>query len=78
MAANTESSDSVNHFKDETRAQRVRRLAVCACLNSGVVYRGVRHGLCYFDLYYASSEPGSGPKVPPSLPPSLPGGGYQL
>ena len=34
-----------------TLGQRECRLALCACLNADVIYRGVRDGLCYFEVY---------------------------
>ena len=51
----------------ETPEQRQSRLAMCACLNADVIFRGVRDGLCYFDYYY-ESEGHDGPKVTLSLP----------
>jgi hypothetical protein len=40
---------------------------MCACLNSDVIFRGVRDGLCYFDFHY-ESEGHDGFKVTLSLP----------
>jgi hypothetical protein len=56
-----------NIWSNETAEERESRLAMCACLNADMIFRGVRDGLCYFDLYYASPEH-SGPKVTLSLP----------
>jgi hypothetical protein len=47
--------------------ERESRLALAACLNADMIFRGVRDGLCYFDLYY-ESEGHDGPKVTLSLP----------
>jgi hypothetical protein len=51
---------------DETPAQRECRLAMCACLNADVIFRGARDGLCYFEVYF-SDDP-DGPKVVLFLP----------
>lgn len=51
----------------ETPEQRQSRLALAACLNADMIFRGVRDGLCYFDLYY-ESDGHDGPKVTLSLP----------
>jgi hypothetical protein len=56
-----------NIWSNETTEERESRLAMSACLNADMIFRGVRDGLCYFDLYYASPEH-SGPKVTLSLP----------
>ena len=40
----------------ETPEQRESRLAMCACLNSDVIYRGVRDGLCYFEVYFTDES----------------------
>jgi hypothetical protein len=56
-----------NIWSNETPEERESRLAMCACLNADMIFRGVRDGLCHFDLYYASPEH-SGPKVTLSLP----------
>jgi hypothetical protein len=61
-----------NICSNETPEQRESRLAMCACLHADMIFRGVRDGLCYFDLYYASPEH-SGPKVTLSLPTELHG-----
>ena len=50
----------------ETRAQRECRLAMCSCLNTDVLYRGVRDGLCYFEVYFTDDP--EGPKAVLSLP----------
>ena len=42
----------------ETPEQRECRLAMCACLNSDVIYRGVRDGLCYFEVYFKDEAEG--------------------
>jgi hypothetical protein len=51
----------------ETPEDKERRLALAACLNADMICRGVRDGLCFFDLYY-ESEGHDGPKVTLSLP----------
>ncbi len=47
--------------RGETPEQREYRLAMCACLNSDVIYRGVRDGLCYFEVYLTDDT--DGPKA---------------
>lgn len=54
-------------WSNETQEETVSRLALCACLNCDVIFRGVRNGLCYFDVYY-ESEGHDGPKVTLSVP----------
>jgi len=39
-----------NIWSDEKPEQRESRLAMCACLNADVIFRGVRHGMCYFEV----------------------------
>ena len=41
-----------NIWSDETPQQRESRLAMCACMNADVAFRGVRDGLCYFEVYF--------------------------
>jgi hypothetical protein len=55
-----------NYWEGETPADRERRLAHCACLNADVVYRGVRDGLCFFEVYFTDDP--DGPKAVLSLP----------
>lgn len=50
----------------ELPKQRECRLAMCACLNADVVYRGVRDGLCYFEVYFTDDS--DGPKAVLFLP----------
>jgi len=50
----------------ETPEQRESRLAMCACLNADVIFRGVQDGLCYFELYFPDDP--DGPKTVLSLP----------
>lgn len=50
----------------ETPEQRECRLAMGACLNADVIYRGVRDGLCYFEVYL--TEDPDGPNVTLFLP----------
>ena len=50
----------------ETRAQRECRLAMCSCLNADVLYRGVRDGLCYFEVHFTDDS--DGPKAVLFLP----------
>ncbi len=58
-----------NCLSDKTPEERESGLAHCACLNCDVIYRGVRDGLCYFDVYYgAGGECHSGPKITLSVP----------
>jgi hypothetical protein len=45
----------------EKEEQRECRLAMCACLNADVFYRGVRDGLCYFEVCLADDP--DGPKA---------------
>jgi hypothetical protein len=51
----------------ETSAERESRIALAACLNADMIFRGVQNGMCFFDLYY-ESEGHDGPKVTLSLP----------
>lgn len=57
-----------NYWSDqgETAEEKERRLALCACLNANVIYRGVRDGLCYFELFFTDDR--DGPKAILSLP----------
>jgi hypothetical protein len=41
-----------NIWTDETPEQRESRLALSACMNADVAFRGVRDGLCYFEVYF--------------------------
>jgi hypothetical protein len=50
----------------ETPEDKERRLALAACLNADVIYRGVRDGLCYFEVYFTDDS--DGPKAVLSLP----------
>lgn len=50
----------------EKPEQRECRLAMCACLNADVIYRGVRDGLCYFEVYFTDES--DGPKAVLFLP----------
>jgi hypothetical protein len=50
----------------ELPKQRESRLAMCACLNADVIYRGVRDGLCYYEVYF--SDEAEGPKAVLSIP----------
>jgi hypothetical protein len=53
-------------WSDETPQQRESRLAMCACMNADVAFRGVRDGLCYFEVYFTDDL--DGPGVVLSLP----------
>jgi hypothetical protein len=55
-----------NIWSDETSEQRESRLAMSACMNADVIFRGVRHGLCYFEVYLADDM--DGPRAVLSLP----------
>lgn len=44
--------------RGETPEQRECRRAMCACLNADVIYRGVRDGLCYFEIYLTDDTDG--------------------
>ena len=55
-----------NIWSDETPEQRESRLAMCACLNADVIFRGVRDGLCYFEVQFTDDL--DGPGVVLSLP----------
>jgi hypothetical protein len=55
-----------NTWSDEAPQQRERRLAMCACMNADVAFRGVRDGLCYFEVYFTDDL--DGPGVVLSLP----------
>lgn len=50
----------------ETPEHRESRLAMCACLNADVIFRGVRDGLCFFEVYFTDDP--DGPKAVLSLP----------
>jgi len=52
--------------RGETPEQRESRLAMCACLNADVIFRGVRDGRCYFEVYFTDDP--DGPKAVLSLP----------
>ena len=39
---------------------------MCSCLNTDVLYRGVRDGLCYFEVYFTDDP--EGPKAVLFLP----------
>lgn len=47
-----------NTWSDETPEQRERRLAMAACMRADVIFRGVRDGLCYFEVYYEDESDG--------------------
>lgn len=51
----------------ELPEQRECRLAMCACLNADVIFRGVRDGLCYFEVYFTDDP--EGPMSLSSFPP---------
>lgn len=55
-----------NTWSSETREQRESRLAFAACMNADVEFRGVRDGLCYFEVYLTDDP--DGPRVILSLP----------
>jgi hypothetical protein len=44
-----------NIWSDETPQQRESRLAMCACMNADVAFRGVRDGLCHFEVYFTDA-----------------------
>jgi hypothetical protein len=52
--------------RGEKLEQRECRLAMCACLNADVIYRDVRDGLCYFEVYLTDDP--EGPKVALFIP----------
>ena len=52
--------------RSETPEQRESRLAMCACLNADLIFRGVRDGWCYFEVYFTDDS--DGPKAILSLP----------
>ena len=54
------------HLGDETPEQRENRLAMSGCMNSEVIFRGVRDGLCYFEVYFTDDS--DGPRTVLSLP----------
>jgi hypothetical protein len=47
-----------NTWSDETPQQRENRIAMCACMNADVAFRGVRDGLCYFEVYFTDDLDG--------------------
>ena len=53
-------------WSDETPEQKESRLALSACMNADVAFRGVRDGLCYFEVYFTDDM--DGPKAVLSLP----------
>jgi len=55
-----------NYWEGETPAERESRLALAACLNADMIFRGVRDGLCYFEVYFTDDP--NGPKAVLSLP----------
>lgn len=55
-----------NTWSDETPQQRESRLALSACMNADVAFRGVRDGLCYFEVSFTDDL--DGPGVVLSLP----------
>src|ERR1035438_10080295 len=55
-----------NTWSDEAPQQRESRLAMSACMNADVAFRGVRDGLCYFEVYLTDDL--DGPGVVLSLP----------
>jgi hypothetical protein len=52
-----------NDWSDETPEERESRLAMCACLNADVIFRGVRDGLCYFEVFLAEEGEEDGESV---------------
>ena len=42
----------------ETPMERENRLAFAACLNAGMIFRGVRDGRCYFEVYFTDEPDG--------------------
>jgi hypothetical protein len=55
-----------NIWSDETPEQRENRLAFAACMNADVEFRGVRDGLCYFEVYFTDDP--DGPRAVLSIP----------
>ena len=55
-----------NTWSDETPQQWESRLAMSACMNADVEFRGVRDGLCYFEVYF--TDDADGPRAVLSLP----------
>jgi hypothetical protein len=55
-----------NYWEGETPAEKESRLALAACLNADVIFRGVRDGLCYLEMYFTDDQ--DGPKAILSLP----------
>ena len=49
-----------NTWSDEAPQQRESRLAMSACMNADVAFRGVRDGLCYFEVYFTDDLDGAG------------------
>lgn len=39
-------------WSNETPEHREARLAEVACMKADVIFRGVRDGLCYFEVYF--------------------------
>jgi hypothetical protein len=55
-----------NCFQGETPAERESRLALAACLNADMIFRGVKDGLCFFEVYFTDDP--DGPRAVLSLP----------
>ena len=55
-----------NIWSDETPEQRESRLAMCVCMNADGIFRGVRDGLCYFEVYFTDDN--DGPSAVLALP----------
>ena len=55
-----------NCWEGETPAETESRLALAACLNADMIFRGVRDGLCYFEVYFTDDP--DGPSAVLSLP----------
>lgn len=47
-----------NVWSDETPEETERRLAMSACMKADVIFRGVRDGLCYFEVYFEDETEG--------------------
>ena len=42
----------------ETPVERESRLGFAACLNAGMIFRGVLDGRCYFEVYFTDDPDG--------------------
>ena len=47
-----------NIWSDETPEHRESRLAMVACMKADVIFRGVRDGICYFEVYFEDEVDG--------------------